>query len=443
MQKKKKNPNSRRTKILDDTMDDANIDIEDEQQTEQERIAAAAAAAARRRRLELISVLEGYDKIPFRSRNKTDELVDHFLVELGDDVHDMLCDNNIEQGDYYHGLDSDRDTEEEVEAIVRVFPGVLSKEIFDENGDFCYPIHLLAFTYDDTWRCKVKAVSFIPIVARLAIEIGCFEEEKKGGLLCLDTEGDNVLHGLMLSDSKDELYKVIDDKYLQVLIQLRKMGYLKKEDIHRYDLLHKLCIEDHFAEKRFRLLVEWDPSALTQTDAQGYLPIHCAAEDSSIIRGFQLAFEYGIRYFPEKKGISLIFKKNHAGITPFQYACKKFGYEEVIKVVEETLIRCYSSSSSDDTPLLNIVEALLSAAIEENIHLDCVYFLLRREPDVLQKLLSLTTPAAVAAMDSNNNIGIENNNGFNDGFNDDNLSQTKTNPKKRKRKEIMNDDDNN
>jgi hypothetical protein len=81
---------------------DANIENynEDEQQTEQERIAAAAAAAAaRRRRLELISVLEGFDEIPFRSRNKTDELIENFLVELGDDVHDMICDNNTEEVD--------------------------------------------------------------------------------------------------------------------------------------------------------------------------------------------------------------------------------------------------------------------------------------------------------------------------------------------------------
>ena len=103
-------------------------------------------------------------------------------------------------------------------------------------------------------------------------------------------------------------------------------------------------------------------------------------------------------------------------------------------MIEDTFIRCYISSSSDDTPPLNIFEALLSAAIDENVHLDCLYFLLRREPDVIQKVLSLTTPAVVAAMDSNNNIGNENNSGINDGENDDNLSQTRTNPMKRKRK---------
>ncbi|MGK3745091.1 MAG: hypothetical protein ACI90V_011952, partial [Bacillariaceae sp.] len=50
---------------------EANIENnnEEDQQFEQDRIAAAA--AARRRRLKLISVLEGFDGIPFQTRNKT------------------------------------------------------------------------------------------------------------------------------------------------------------------------------------------------------------------------------------------------------------------------------------------------------------------------------------------------------------------------------------
>jgi hypothetical protein len=57
------------------------------------------------------------------------------------------------------------------------------------------------------------------------------------------------------------------------------------------------------------------------------------------------------------------------------------------------------------------------AAIDKSIHLDCVYFLLRRQPDLLVKLLpslASTTPVAVAeieteTLDSNN---TNNNNGY-------------------------------
>jgi hypothetical protein len=377
----------RRTETQIGAMDDDNIDNEENQQvqeTEQERIVAAT-AAARRRRLRLISVLEGCDEFPFRTRNKTNELVDIFLEEFGDDIHDHLC---ITDAEDYRGLDSDRDTEEEVEAIVRFFPEALTR-----RKEALYPIQLLAFVRDEDggWQCNVKAVSFIPLLARLAIELDLFEVDERGGLLC-PTEGDNVLHDLMLSDqtiinSRDEQYKATDDKYLQVLIQMRKMGYLWKGDIQMNDLLNRLCQSNYhnFAEKRFRFLVEWDPIKLTQTDEDGWLPIHHTVKYHSTIQGFQFVFEYGIRYLPKKKGITLLFRKTNNDSTPFVKACMKFGEEQVMKIIEDTYIRCYSSA--DDTPPLNVVEALMTAAIDDYVHLDCVYFLLRRQPYILQKLL--------------------------------------------------------
>ena len=56
----------------------------------------------------------------------------------------------------------------------------------------------------------------------------------------------------------------VDNKYLKVLLQLRKMGIFKKEDIQRYDLLKRLCQYYcyYFAEMRFRFLVEWDPNRI-------------------------------------------------------------------------------------------------------------------------------------------------------------------------------------
>jgi hypothetical protein len=404
-------------------MNDPNIDNEDEQQQAQaEREQQEGADARRRRRLRLISVLEGFDGIPFQTRNKTDELVEHFLEHLGDDVHDMLCDNDI-NSDNYRGLDCEQDTDEEVEAIVRFFPEVLTRTKDFEGVGNLYPIQLLSLSCarnedDIIWGCNVNAVSFVPLVARLAMELGLFEEEERGGLLC---NGENVLNDFMLSDQSNinnrEHHEPIDDKYLQVLIRLRNMGFFKKEDIQRYGLLHILCSRTHyFAERRFRFLVEWDPNALIHPNIYGNLPIHFASHSSSV-QGFRMVFEYGIRYYPNKKGIHLLFRKKNNGVTPFQLACEKFGYEQVMEVVEETLIR---SSSSDDTPI-NITQALLSAAIDEKVHLDCVHFLLRRQPDVLVKLLSSTPVAAAAATESNNN-----NDGNEGGDGNSNVSVTRT-----------------
>jgi uncharacterized membrane protein YqiK len=66
-----------------------------------------------------------------RTRNKIDQLVEEFLDKTKNDIHDMLCDSNYEN---YRGLDSSRDTEEEVETAVQFFPGVLS---FVENQTNC------------------------------------------------------------------------------------------------------------------------------------------------------------------------------------------------------------------------------------------------------------------------------------------------------------------
>jgi hypothetical protein len=181
-------------------------------------------------------------------------LIKEFLKNLGNDIHELLCDIDVEN---YDGLDSDRDTEEEVETALRIFPKVLSRKggCFDE-----YPIHYLASSY----RCNVKAISFIPIVARVAIELGVLfdGEEERGGLLCYDNENDNVLQNLMNSDfpiqlGNREYHEPIDDKYLQVLIQLRKMNLFKKDDIQMNALVTELCNRYyHFSEKRFRFLVE-------------------------------------------------------------------------------------------------------------------------------------------------------------------------------------------
>jgi len=90
--------------------------------------------------------------------------------------------------------------------------------------------------------------------------------------------------------------------------------------------------------------------------------------------------------------------------TPFQDACIMNGRDVVINVIEEILTRYHS----EGTPL-HIIEALMMAAANENIHLDCSYFLLRSEPDVLVRIL-LSGPH-----NNNNNDDDDDGGGGNDG----------------------------
>jgi len=87
------------------------------------------------------------------------------------------------------------------------------------------------------------------------------------------------------------------------------------------------------------------------------------------------------------KGIHLLFRKDNERNTPFEKAVRIFGRKKVMDVVEEILGRYLST-----TPI-QTANALVVAASEENIHLDCVYFLIRREPTILVSSRALSIQA--------------------------------------------------
>jgi len=346
-------------------------------------------------RIRLVSLLDGYE-------------MPSWLTELGltlveNDTHDMLCDQNI--GANYRGLDSTRDTVKEVKAILRIFPGVLSKRketvwVEDEvavgwrwvaaqnvrQGDF--PIHCLLRVYGGVgYQCNFKAAPFIIVLAQVAIQFGLFEENERGGLLYEYHHDTTTLYNLV-----EHSFSV----YSEQLIQLKQMNLFTKEDVRGQALLlywHHYA-ENKFNESRFRWLVEWDPTSLdTFCRPLHELPLHLAAQNSTV-QGFRFVFEFYIRYYPKKKGLHLLFTKNGHGRTAFELACNKnpLQHDELRSIVETTL-------DNSDQPL-NIVDALVTAAISERVHLDCVYTLFRRNPVTVVNALLLGLP-------NNNNNELE------------------------------------
>jgi hypothetical protein len=169
-------------------------------------------AEAERRILELISLLQRKGGFLKRTRRKIDEQVIRFLDNTKDDIHDMLCANIIDSENYL-GLDSDRDTEEELERTIRFFPGVLSRRKIRGRYSY-YPIKCVSYSLmNSSKRCNLKAVSFIPVLARIAIELDCFNDKWRGGLLIQDGEnkgimndgGENVLQLLTRSDYERDI----------------------------------------------------------------------------------------------------------------------------------------------------------------------------------------------------------------------------------------------
>ena len=383
--------------VVDEDNEEEEVGDDEGDSDDESTVAADTMLVRANRRDKLQSLLDQYNACPSRTRNNIDDLVAEALEKAEDDVHEMLCDQNADP-DIYRGLDIKRDTIEEVETIVRFFPNTLSKRketkwgddeegvegwINAEDGEGHYPIQCLLDLYGPNgWSFNFKALPFVATVAQLGKDLDQFEDEERGGLLIEDEHGDNTLQYLALishSSNEEELNRRMDIVCLSQLIQLRRMDLFMEEDIQRYDMVHYLCCQDYFAENTFQFLVEWDPSSLLHADEDGCLPLHYAAW--ATIQAFRIVFEYVIRYYPHKKGITILFTKNNWGMTPFQQACEKYGKEVVITVIEDTL--------NNSVIPLTIAEAVVMAADDENIHLDCSYFLLRREPDVLVQLLSV------------------------------------------------------
>ena len=234
-----------------------------------------------------------------------------------------------------------------------------------------------------------KNESVFALFVRLAMEFEKFDEGERGGLLAVGHySGANILQRLVTN-----YFGTDNDFILRVMTQLKELGYLRKEDIKEHELLFYLFAERKhdgtFMENVFRFLVDWDPTALTELNRIGCTPLFYTPLYS--IECFQSVFEAGIRYFPKKTGISLLFLQTGHSVasTAFEHACKKFGSDNVIDVIEKTLTEYYTpNDDANANKPYNTVDILLSTASDENLSLDGVYFLLRREPDILQKMLA-------------------------------------------------------
>ena len=379
------------------------------------------------------------------NNTNTDERVDTFLRELGNDIHDMITsieplqERNVGIWAYY-GLCSQRDTVAEVTMALRSFPEVLIRTKSYGGTEFLPIQCLTCFVGNDRKPvCNTHSAPFVPIFARVAIEFNLLTAHR-GGLLSSVDRGENskrrkrnievvtldVLMRLSSSPSS-ELYNnnhnhAVDKTFCNILLKLREMGLLYPQDITKYSLLFRLFStwgksrridtnRKYFPKKRFRFLVDFYPKALTQVRSKnGGSPIHCFAKGVESIDDFLYVFYLVMNYFPYKKGICLWFQKNKIGVTPLELVCNSLNTvpgittARVVQVVDDALATRVSSSNSDantnttatsssgkkttvSVPALNTVDALVLAAIDPKIHLSGVYYLLRRQPDVLCRLV--------------------------------------------------------
>jgi len=235
----------------------------------------------------------------------------------------------------------------------------------------------------------------------MGIELGTFEEEERGGLI---TFSGSLLKALATGYNysqpyDEEHHQLVDETFLAVLKKLRQKGLFRKEDIQNYNLIFELCYEQNIPEQRFRYLVDWDPSCLiVPGHSKPALPIHYVTRISEDIRGFRTIFEEGIRHFPKEMG-GLFHKAAFDGVTAYQTTCEKYGKEEVDKIVNDTL-------ENQENRSITTIESLTYAATKETVHLDCVYFLLRRCPAIVS-VSTAPSPLAKRRIDNDRTSNSE------------------------------------
>ncbi len=282
---------------------------------------------------------------------------------------------NLLYGGFWEvGLDYNRDTHQEVETAIRFFPNIIA--------GWKRPTHPPIYAQ----LSNIKSIPFIPLFARLGLEYDNFEEEHRGGLLYerpawgLYPNSWNALR-ILVNNSFQEWYDEEDhylvDKHSAAVIQaLGDSGFFRMRDIRLHDLARQLCYNHSFPEHRFRCLVDYDPDIFYRL-FESYTPENiCYPKVSGSIyniwphqSAFRTIFEIGFFYFPTQLGFVFHVDNNS---TPFSRACHEYGTETVTKFIGDIL--------SNDEETIDTTEALIQFATNPSVHLDGVYFLLRRDP---------------------------------------------------------------
>jgi hypothetical protein len=320
------------------------------------------AAEREHRKLEILTRVNEFP-VPLRETIERwkEEDTESFLTIIEERLIDLLY------GIKGNGLDCDRDTHEEVETAIRFFPQVLCERYWGTHP----PIYAqLAY---------FKSVSFIPLLARLGIELNQFQKEERGGL-CYRRW--NVFRSLVNTDCRkwydtnDEYQqRLIDENYVAVLKSLGEMGLLQRQDVQNEDLFWELSLNKSLPERKFRYLVDFDPSCFYDRRPSTIYKILFQYDDVEV---FRMAFQLGMLHFPTQVGF-LFFLDRHDGCTPFDRACYEYGSDTVTKIVGDVLVESNDCNNGSDGEI-NKMKALIWAATNSNVHLDGVYFLLRRDP---------------------------------------------------------------
>ena len=224
-------------------------------------------------------------------------------------------------------------------------------------------------------QAERNTLSFVSLLAEEGDKLNVGGEGQRGGLLTGYEDGLNLLQVLAGHPYYD------DSICLDLLKTLRKSQLLKKEDVTQYYLSYRSC--KPVAEERFEYFVDWDPEALNDIQVGGDPFLHTSAA-WLCIDSFALALKAGLKYYPEELGF--LFQKNDRGKTAFEMACQHYGKDKARRAIEKCFEEAHNVKMVERNPATNLYPFMLAAA-GETTELNTVYYLLRRNPLVLEDII--------------------------------------------------------
>ena len=277
------------------------------------------------------------------------------------------------------GLDTEKQSENDVKTLVRAVPDVLFHE--DARGDFPYWDALWSSKY--IFRLNLKAAPLVPIIMeegnRLNVDVrGGFLRKCVPGMLC---------HWSSRSDEDASAC-------LAIMHRLRQLNVFRKEDIKDFDLLKDCCIAGGgkmSSLKLYHYLVQWDPEGLRDwRDRHGLSLIHeiirVSMPPATGYIELTMVLLAGLMYHSAHLG--LIYDKNPHGQTAWDEGCERFGAYEMWQIVERCIkdtrrdeLLVVANKDNQESPAISF-SPFFEAAVSDEItkKVDIVYHLLKKDP---------------------------------------------------------------
>jgi len=228
-------------------------------------------------------------------------------------------------GNALHRLHETKPTIDAVKELIQGFPDALSLK----NKRNRLPIQ------SAVWSSDATTLKYVPILAKEGIKHEVGGRGMRGGLLVEDptAKQNSITLQLIVNMSNPSDPISYDTAFLGALKELRKDNLFLKKDIKDHELLFWSCTSQ-LAKMRFAYLADWDPDCLitrTYSDLQLSHAIIEYSEDS--LTQFTMYFQTALKHHPQHLG--MLFQKDDSGKTLYERAVNKYGEEKCFNVIKQ------------------------------------------------------------------------------------------------------------